>query len=103
MRGQRGQTPRGLTPSLPAYGFYPAYRLCPSCGGRLLTAVPVGRTHLRGPLHRLGVTCYCVSCNRRYRAASRLRYEWVGWMGAFGRWLWWQATSLELTLKPEES
>ncbi len=85
------------------FGFYPAQRLCPSCGGRLLTAIPVNRTFLRGPLQRMGVTCYCVACNRRYRAQSGLRYGWVGWMGPVGRWLWWQTTSLELTLEaPEE-
>jgi hypothetical protein len=50
----------------------------------------------------MGVTCYCVSCNRRYRAASRLPYAAVGWLGPLGRLLWWLSTSLELTLRPEE-
>lgn len=86
----------------PAYGFYPAYRLCPSCGEQLLTAVPVSRAHLRGPLNRLGLICYCVACSRRYRAKGRLRYEWVGWLGPVGRWVWWQTASLELTLSGEQ-
>ena len=68
----------------------------------MLTAVPVSRTHLQGPLHRLGITCYCVSCNSRYRAKGRLRYEWVGWLGPVGRWVWWLAAELEVTLQPEE-
>ena len=86
----------------PAFGFYPTYRLCSDCGGRLLTATPVNRTFLKGPLHRMGITCYCVSCNSRWRAKGTLRYGWVAWMGPFGRWLWWQFTALELTLKPEK-
>ena len=86
----------------PPYGFYLAYRLCPTCGGRLLTATPVNHLFLQGPLRRLGVTCYCVSCNSRYRAVGRLRWEWVGWMGAVGRWVWWQAAALELTLSGEQ-
>lgn len=57
---------------------------------------------LQGPLQRLGVTCYCVACNRRYRATGRIRYGWIGWLGPFGRWLWWQTAGLELTLSVEQ-
>ena len=82
----------------PAFGFYPALRFCPSCGAQLLTATPVNRTFLKGPLQRLGITCYCVQCNRRYRATSRLKFAWVAWAGPVGRWLWWQTAGLEITL-----
>lgn len=85
------------------FGFYPAYKLCPDCGAQLLTSTPVNRTFLQGPLQRMGITCWCVSCNSRYRAVGRLRWEWVGWMGPSGKWLWWQAAALEPTLKPEEN
>ncbi len=86
----------------PSYQFYPCAKSCPACGAGLLTAIPLTRTFTQGPLERLGITCYCVSCNRRYRATSPIRFVWVAWLGPVGRWLWWKATSLELTLKPEE-
>lgn len=82
----------------PPYGFYLTYRLCPACGGRLLSATPLSRTFLQGPLQRMGITCYCIACNVRYRAVSRLRFPLVAWMGPLGRWIWWQTTSLEETL-----
>ncbi len=85
----------------PPYGFYPAGRLCPSCRGWLVTATPVNRAFLKGPLQNFGVTCYCMACNTRYRATSWLRYGWVGWLGRLGRWTWWKTTSLEVTLRPE--
>lgn len=84
-----------------AYQFYPIVRLCPSCGARLVTATPVTRTHLQGPLQRLGITCYCVRCNTRYRATSKLPFAWVGWMGPLGHRIWWQTTLLEVTLRSE--
>ena len=56
---------------------------------------------LEGPLRGMGVTCYCVSCNRRYRAIGRLPYASVGWLGPLGRLLWWKTASLDLTLQPE--
>ena len=84
----------------PAYHFYSTARLCPNCGGQLLTTTPVNRTTLQGLLQRLGTTCYCMACNRRYRATSRLSYPLVGWLGPVGRWIWWKTTSLELTLEP---
>ena len=86
----------------PAFGFYPAFRPCPECHGRLLTATPMKRQFLQGPLQRMGITCYCVQCNTRYRAVSRLPFAWVAWMGGVGRWIWWQTTKLELILQSEE-
>ncbi|MDO8729788.1 MAG: hypothetical protein Q7J69_01170 [Candidatus Omnitrophota bacterium] len=84
------------------FQFYSTHRKCPTCRNPLLTATLVTRAVVSGPLQRMGVTCYCVSCNRRYRAASRLPYAAVGWLGPLGRRLWWLTTSFELTLKPEE-
>ena len=86
----------------PAFGFYPAFRPCPECRGLMLTATPVTRRFLKGPLQRMGITCYCVQCNTRYRATSRLAFVWVAWMGNLGRWIWWQTTTLGLTLRSEE-
>jgi len=83
----------------PAFQFYPVPRACPSCRSRLVTATPLTRTFTQGILHSLGITCYCVRCNNRYRAASSLRYAFVAWLGPVGRWLWWQTASLELTLQ----
>ena len=83
------------------FSFYPAGRLCPSCRGPLVTTAPVNRIYLKGPLQKFGVTCYCVACNSRYRAVSRMRFQWTGWLGPLGRWIWWKTTSLELTLRPE--
>ncbi len=87
---------------IPPYQFYQTARRCPTCLKRLLTATPLTRAFTQGLLQRMGMTCYCVWCNRRYRATSSLRYGWVAWMGPVGRWLWWQTTSLEVTLLPEE-
>lgn len=84
------------------FGFYDVHRLCPECGARLVTATPVTRTYLQGPLQRLGITCYCVRCNTRYRATSKLPFAWVGWVGPLGRRIWWQTTSLEVTLRSEQ-
>ncbi len=84
------------------FDFYPTHRKCPSCRNPLLTATRVTAAMVRGPLRRMGVTCYCVSCNRRYRAIGRLPYTAVGWLGPLGRRLWWLSVSLELTLQPEE-
>ena len=84
------------------FEFYPTHRKCPACRNLLLTATLVTARNTGGPLARMGVTCYCVSCNRRYRAASFLPYAALGWLGPLGRRLWWLTTSLELTLKPEE-
>lgn len=89
-----------MTP-LPAYQFYPAARFCPACGGKLVSSTPIIRQFLQGPLQGMGITCYCVGCNTRYRATSRLRYGWVAWLGPVGRWIWWQTTELEITLRPE--
>ena len=50
----------------------------------------------------MGIPCYCVQCNTRYRATSRLPFIWISWLGPLGRWLWWKTTVLDLTLKPEE-
>lgn len=90
------------SPSLTPYGFYSTSRGCPSCGARLVTATPVNRTFLKDLLQELGLTCYCMSCNTRYRATSRLRYGWVGWLGPIGRWIWWRTVSLEVTLRSEQ-
>ncbi len=84
------------------FQFYPTSRFCPECRGRIVTATPLTRTYLQGPLQRLGITCYCVRCNTRYRATSPLPFGWVGWMGPVGRWAWWLTTSLEATLRSEE-
>lgn len=83
------------------FQFYSAYRSCPSCRGALLTATLVTKTSMSGPLQRMGVTCYCVSCNRRYRATGRLSYPAIAWLGPAARRLWWKTASLELTLRPE--
>lgn len=83
------------------YQFYPTFRLCPTCRGRLLTATPLTREFTQGLLQSLGITCYCVQCNTRYRATSKLRYGLVAWLEPVGRWLWWQTTSLEVTLLGE--
>lgn len=91
-----------MSSPLPAYQFYPAARFCPSCRGRLATTVPVRRLFLKGPLQRMGLTCYCVSCNSRYRATSSLPFVWIAWLGPLGRWIWWQTTTLEVTLLPEK-
>ena len=50
----------------------------------------------------MGIICYCVQCNTRYRATSQLPFAGVAWMGGLGRWIWWQTTTLELTLRSEE-
>ncbi|MBI3615384.1 MAG: hypothetical protein HY211_02590 [Candidatus Omnitrophica bacterium] len=84
--------------SVQPYQFYRTFRRCPSCGARLLTATPLTVRFTKGLLQNLGITCYCVRCNTRYRATSRLRFWWVAWAGPIGRWLWWQTTSLEVTL-----
>ena len=84
------------------FQFYSTHRKCLSCGNSLLTSTRLTRVTLSGPLQRMGVTCYCVHCNRRWRAVSRLPYTWVAWLGPFGRRIWWKSAALELTLKPEE-
>ena len=84
------------------FQFHPAFRPCPACRRPLVTATLVTRVGTSGPLQRMGITCYCVSCNSRYRAVSRLPYAVVGWLGSLGRWIWWQTASFELTLRPEE-
>ena len=84
----------------PPYQFYRSSRLCPECRSVLLTAAPLNRTFTQGILHRLGITCYCVRCNSRYRATGWLRYRWIWWAGPIGRWIWWQTATLELTLSP---
>ena len=84
------------------FQFYSTHRKCPACRNPLLTATLVTIRNTGGPLARMGVTCYCVSCNRRYRAASRLPYAAVAWAGLLGRRLWWLTVSLELTLQPEK-
>ena len=81
-----------------AYQFYGTFRRCPECGATLLTATPLTRQFTQGLLQRLGITCYCVRCNTRYRATTRLRYQAVAWLGPVGWWIWWQTTSLEQTL-----
>ena len=86
----------------PLFQFHPAFRACPSCRRPMVTATLVTKASMSGPLQRMGVTCYCVSCNRRYRAASRLPTTVVAWMGPLGRRLWGLTTSFEPTLKPEE-
>ena len=83
----------------PLFQFYPTFRSCPACRSRLLTATRAQASVLEGPLQRMGIPCYCVSCNRRYRAIGRLPYRLVGWMGPLGRRLWWRSASLELTLQ----
>ena len=84
------------------FQFYPTHRKCPACRNPLLTATRVTARGVSGPLRRMGVTCYCVSCNRRYRAISRLPTTAVAWAGPLGRRLWWLTVSLELTLQPEK-
>lgn len=79
------------------YRFYPVGRFCPRCGERLVATAPVTREFMRPPLQRLGVTCLCMGCGARYRAFSFVRYVWLAWAGAAGRWLWWQTTRLEST------
>ena len=83
------------------FGFYPADKLCPACGQRLLTHTPVHRTYLQGPLQKMGITCHCIQCNTRYRAVSTLPFSRVAWLGRFGRWIWWQTVELEETLRGE--
>jgi hypothetical protein len=85
----------------PPYGFYPSSRRCPSCKARLVTTTPVNRFYLQGLLQELGLACYCVRCNTRYRATGRLRFHWVSGLGAFGRWIWWKTATLEVTLSPD--
>ena len=84
------------------FQFHPTFRPCPSCRRPIVTATLVTKTSMSGPLQRMGVTCYCMNCNRRYRATSHLPYPAVDWAGPLGRWLWWKTVSLELTLRPEE-
>lgn len=93
--------PAPMRTPLPAYQFYPAARRCPSCGGKLVSSTPIIRRFLQGPLQGMGIACYCVNCNVRYRATSRLRYGRVSWLGPIGRWIWWQTTEMEVTLRPE--
>ncbi len=81
-----------------AYRFYQASRRCPECRAVLLTTTPITLRFTRGVLHDLGIACYCVRCNSRYRARSWLPFTWVAWAGPVGRWLWWQTTSLHRTL-----
>lgn len=88
---------------IPAYEFYPAHRRCPACRGPLVTTTPLIRKFLQGPLHGMGITCFCVQCSSRYRAVSWLRFGWVSWLGPIGRWIWWKTVSLDLTLRSEES
>ena len=84
------------------FEFYLTHRKCLACRNPLLTATLVTVRNIGGPLARMGVTCYCVSCNRRYRAASHLPYAAIAWAGPLGRRLWWLTVSLELTLQPEK-
>ncbi len=82
---------------IPSYGFYRCLKPCPACGGTLLSLTPLTKEFLQGPLERLGVSCFCQQCSRRYRAVGSLRYSWIAWLGPLGRWLWWQFTALEST------
>lgn len=83
------------------FGFYRTARRCPECRQPLVTATPLTRRFTQGLLQDLGLTCYCVACNSRYRATTRLRFYWVAWAGALGGWIWWKTTSLEKTLSAE--
>ena len=83
------------------FQFYPAFRKCPSCGSSLLTSTLVTKLSMQGPLERMGVVCYCVSCNRRYRATGRISYPPIAWLGPVARRLWWRTASLELTVRPD--
>ena len=82
------------------YGFYICYRPCPNCRGRLVSSTPLTRRFTGGSLHALGLSCFCQDCNNRFRATSRIRFGWVAWLGDFGRWLWWQFSSLGTTTPP---
>lgn len=77
------------------YQFYPCFKSCPSCRSPLVSATPLTLTHTRGLLQEMGITCYCVRCNSRYRATSWLIYPAVAWAGPLGRRLWWKTTRLE--------
>ncbi len=85
---------------MPPYQFYRTYRPCPSCHAVLATITPLNRQFTQGLLQQLGITCYCVRCNNRYRATSWLRFIAVAWAGPLGRWLWWKSVRLELTVQP---
>jgi hypothetical protein len=84
------------------YGFYPCLRPCPVCRGRLASSTPLTKEFTQGLLHNLGFSCFCEGCNNRFRAKSRLRFEYVAWLGNFGRWLWWQFSTLEVTSPPTD-
>ncbi len=85
------------------YRFYPCARSCPRCGAGLVTATPLTLRFTYGMLHELGVTCYCVQCNHRYRATHWLRFSFIAWAGPIGRWIWWKTARLETTLTPPDS
>lgn len=84
------------------FQFYSVPRSCLACRSKLLTATKVSAQTLQGPLARMGITCYCISCNRRYRGTSRFPAPLLTVLGPLGRWLWWRTASLELTLQPEQ-
>lgn len=87
---------------LPAYQFYATSRRCPVCRQRIATATPLTIKFTQGPLHRMGLTCYCVSCNSRFRAVGCFRFGWVAWAGPLGRWIWWRTALLKPTTPAED-
>ncbi|PIQ83112.1 MAG: hypothetical protein COV76_00160 [Candidatus Omnitrophica bacterium CG11_big_fil_rev_8_21_14_0_20_64_10] len=82
---------------IPPYHFYPAFRNCPRCGGGLATIEPVEPRSLRGPLARMGLTCFCGGCGARYRAFPGFPLAWVHWLGPAGRRFWWKKVRLQTT------
>jgi len=83
--------------TFPAYQFYTAARSCPACRNKLVTTEPFASQFMGGTLYRIGLACYCVHCNNRYRATSFIRFSWIAWAGPVGQWIWWQTARLEPT------
>jgi hypothetical protein len=90
-----------VTP-FPAYQFFPAMRRCPVCSETIVSTTPLSKEFMRGRLNQMGLTCYCVGCNNRFRAIGKLHFSAVAWAGVIGRWLWWQMAELESTTPAAE-
>ena len=53
------------------YKFYPTHRRCPVCGEKLLSQEPVSFGEAGQIISLLGMPCYCMACNGKFRAVPR--------------------------------
>lgn len=64
------------------FAFYPTGRKCPTCGELLLSREPVSFGPASKILHMLGMPCYCMACNGRFRATGMPWMRFLPWLSA---------------------